>query len=231
MRRGGCLTKGLIGLIVLIVLAVAADFIAKAVAQGEVASQIQKQGFPKKPSVTIEGFPFLTQVASRDFQQIRLSSSDIPEGPVRISRVSATMTGIHLTSGFSKGVIDRLSGSVLITFPSLARTLNSQIGPLGSLVGDSGLKLSAAGPDEIKASLDLLVASGSATWKITRLSGQEIQARLVSSNGVPSELLGSLKSFTVKIPKLPYNVKIDSVHITPEGIVGRISGHDLPFGG
>jgi hypothetical protein len=170
-------------------------------------------------------------VASRDFQQIRLSSSDIPEGPVRISRVSATMTGIHLTSGFSKGVIDRLSGSVLITFPSLARTLNSQIGPLGSLVGDSGLKLSAAGPDEIKASLDLLVASGSATWKITRLSGQEIQARLVSSNGVPSELLGSLKSFTVKIPKLPYNVKIDSVHITPEGIVGRISGHDLPFGG
>jgi LmeA-like phospholipid-binding len=230
MRRAGCWTKGLIVLIALIVLLVAADFIAKAVAQGEVASQIQKQGFPKKPSVSIEGFPFLTQVASRDFQQIKLSSSDIPEGPVKISRVSATMTGIHLTSGFTKGVIDQLNGSVLITFGSLGKTLNSQIGPLGSLVGDSGLKLSAAGSDEIKASLDLLVASGSATWKITRPNGQEIQAQLVSSDGVPSELLNSLRSFKVKIPKLPYNVKIESVHITPEGIVGRISGHDLPFG-
>jgi hypothetical protein len=230
MRRVGCWTKGLIVLIALIVLLVAADFIAKAVAQGEVASQIQKQGFPKKPSVSIEGFPFLTQVASRDFQQIKLSSSDIPEGPVKISRVSATMTGIHLTGGFTKGVIDQLNGSILITFGSLGKTLNSQIGPLGSLVGDSGLKLSAAGSDEIKASLDLLVASGSATWKITRPNGQEVQAQLVSSSGVPSDLLGSLRSFTVKIPKLPYNVKIDSVHITPEGIVGRISGHDLPFG-
>jgi LmeA-like phospholipid-binding len=230
MRRAGCWTKGLIVLIALIVLLVAADFIAKAVAQGEVASQIQKQGFPKKPSVSIEGFPFLTQVASRDFQQIKLSSSDIPEGPVRISRVSATMTGIHLTGGFTKGVIDQLNGSILITFGSLGKTLNSQIGPLGSLVGDSGLKLSAAGSDEIKASLDLLVASGSATWKITRPNGQEVQAQLVSSDGVPGDLLDSLRSFTVKIPKLPYNVKIESVHITPEGIVGRISGHDLPFG-
>lgn len=231
MRRGGCLTKGLVVLIALIVLAVAGDFVAKAVAQGEIASQIKKQGFPKKPSVSIAGFPFLTQVIGKDIQQIRLSSTDIPEGPVRISRISATMTGIHLTGGFTSGTIDDLAGNVLITFPSLARTLNSQIGPLGSLVGDSGLKLSAAGPDEIKASLDLLVASGSATWKITRPNGQEVQANLVSSNGVPSEVLGSLKSFTVKIPKLPYNVKIVSVHITPEGIVGRISGHDLPFGG
>lgn len=230
MRRAGCLTKGLIVLIALLVLAVAADFIAKAVAQGEIASQIQKHGFPKKPDVSIAGFPFLTQVASRDFQQINLSSTNIPEGPVRISRVSATMTGIHLTSGFTKGVIDRLNGSVLITFGSLGRTLNSQIGPLGSLVGDSGLKLSAAGPHEIKASLDLLVASGSATWRITRPNGQEVRADLVSSSGVPSDLLDSLRSFTVKIPELPYDVKIDSVHITPQGIVGRISGHHLPFG-
>lgn len=230
MRRAGCLTKGLIVLIAVLVLAVAADFIAKAVAQGEIASQIQKHGFPKKPDVSIAGFPFLTQVASRDFQQINLSSTNIPEGPVRISRVSATMTGIHLTSGFTKGVIDRLNGSVLITFGSLGRTLNSQIGPLGSLVGDSGLKLSAAGPHEIKASLDLLVASGSATWRITRPNGQEVRADLVSSSGVPSDLLDSLRSFTVKIPELPYDVKIDSVHITPQGIVGRISGHHLPFG-
>lgn len=229
-RRGGCLRTFLICLIVLVALAVVADFVAKSFAQDKLASEIQQHGFPKKPSVAIEGFPFLTQVASRDIHQVRISSQDVPEGPVRISKISAVMTGIHLNSGFTSGTVDQLSGSVLITFGSLAQTLDSQIGPLGSLVGSSGLKLSAAGSHEIRASLNLVVASGSATWRISRLSGQEFNARLVGSSGVPSSVLGSISSFNIKIPELPFGMKIDSVHITPEGVVGRISGHDLPFG-
>jgi LmeA-like phospholipid-binding len=220
----------LIVLVVVVGLAVVADFVAKSFAQNKLASEIQQHGFPKKPSVSIAGFPFLTQVASRNIQKVKISSQNIPEGPVQISRVSATMTGIHLNSGFTSGTVSQLAGSVLVTFPSLAKTLNSQIGPLGSLVGSSGLTLSAASSDEIKASLDLVVASGSATWRITRRSNQEFSATLVASSGVPSSLLGAIRTFSVKIPELPLGMKIDSVHITPEGVVGQISGHDLSFG-
>ena len=230
-RGGGCLRTFIVALVVLVILLAAADFIAKSVAQNKLASEIQQHGFPKKPSVSIEGFPFLTQVISRDIHQVKISSQNIPEGPVNISQVSAVMKGIHLNSGFTSGTVSQLSGSVLVTFPSLAKTLNSQIGPLGALVGSSGLKLSAAGSDEIKASLDLLVASGSATWRISRLSGQEFNAKLVGSSGVPSSVLGSISSFNIKIPELPLGMQIDSVHITPEGVVGAISGHDLSFGG
>ncbi|HUZ22926.1 MAG TPA: DUF2993 domain-containing protein [Streptosporangiaceae bacterium] len=229
--RGGCLRTLIVALVALVILLVAGDFVAKSVAQNELASQIQKHGFPKKPSVSIQGFPFLTQVISRNIHQVQVSSQNIPEGPVNISQLSAIMKGIHLNSGFTSGTVSQLSGSVLVSFPSLARTLNSQIGPLGALVGSSGLRLSAAGPDEIKASLNLLVASGSATWRITRLSGQEFNARLVGSSGVPSSILGSISSFNIKIPELPLGMQIDSVHITPAGVVGAISGHNLPFGG
>jgi len=229
--RGGCLRTLIVALVALVILLVAADFAAKSVAQNELASQIQKHGFPKKPSVSIQGFPFLTQVISRNIHQVQVSSQNIPEGPVNISQLSAIMKGIHLNSGFTSGTVSQLSGSVLVSFSSLARTLNSQIGPLGALVGSSGLRLSAAGPDEIKASLNLLVASGSATWRITRLSGQEFNARLVGSSGVPSSVLGSISSFNIKIPELPLGMQIDSVHITPEGVVGAISGHNLSFGG
>jgi hypothetical protein len=218
-------------LVVLAILAVAADFIAKFVAENKIASEIQLQGFPKKPSVTIEGFPFLTQVVSRDISQVRISSQNIVEGPVQISKVSAVITGIHLNSGFTSGTVDQLSGSLLVTFPALASTLTSQIGPLGTLVGSSGLKLSAAGPHEVKAVLNLLVTSGSATWRISRLSGQGLNVRLVASSGIPASLLGSITNFTIKIPQLPLGVKIDSVTITPAGVVGSISGHNLPFGG
>jgi hypothetical protein len=229
-RRGGCLRTFIITVIVVVGLAVAADFVTKSIAQNELASQIQKHGFPKKPSVAIKGFPFLTQVVSRNIQQVRISSQNIPEGPVRISKINAVMTGIHLSSGFTSGTVDRLSGSVLVTFPSLASTLNSTIGPLGQLVGSSGLTLSAAGRHEVRASLNLLVATGSATWRVTRLSGQELNARLVSSSGIPSSVLGSISDFTIKIPQLPLGVKIDGVHITPDGVVGSISGRNLPFG-
>jgi hypothetical protein len=230
-RGGGCLRKLIIGLVVLIILLVAGDFVAKAVAQSVVASQIQKQGFPKKPSVSIAGFPFLTQVASRNFQKITISSKNIPEGPITISKISAVASNIHLNGGFSSGTVKDLVGTVLVTFPALEHTMNNQLGPLGSLLQSSGLKLSAAGHDRVKASLDLLVASGSATWMVTRPNGKELEIKLVNSSGVPSSALSSLRDIHINLPHLPLGVRIDSVHITEQGIVGRISGHNLPFGG
>src|SRR5271167_811495 len=59
-----------ITLIVLIGLLIAADFGAKAYAENAIASKIDSSGLGVKPSVTIEGFPFLTQVAARDLKQI-----------------------------------------------------------------------------------------------------------------------------------------------------------------
>jgi hypothetical protein len=230
-RGGGCLRKLIIGLVVLIILLVAGDFAAKAVAENVVASEIQKQGFPKKPSVSIAGFPFLTQVIGRNFKQVTISSKNIPEGPVDISSISAKASGIKLNGGFSSGTVSRLAGSVLVTFPALNHTLNSQLGPLGSLLNSSGLSLSAAGHDEIKASLDLIVASGSATWKVSRVSGQELDIKLVRSSGVPSNALSSLRDIHIKLPHLPLGVRIDSVHISSKGIVGHISGRNLAFGG
>ena len=228
-RRGGCLRSLVIGVVVLVILLVAADFVAKAVAQNVAASQIQKQGFPKKPSVTIEGFPFLTQVASHDLHQVRLSASDVPEGPVEITAVHAVANNIHLNSGFNSGTIGQVSGTVLISFGSLSATVTKELGPAGQLVASSGLHLSAAGPDEVKASVDLVVASGSATWRVTRVSGQELSVQLVASSGLPAEVLGPIRSFSFSIPKLPFGLTIQNVSVTSSGIVGQISATNVAF--
>ena len=228
-RRGGCLRSLVIGVVVIVILLVAADFVAKAVAQNVAASQIQKQGFPKKPSVKIEGFPFLTQVASHDLHQVRLSASDVPEGPVEITAVNAVANNIHLNSGFNSGTIGQVSGTVLISFGSLSSTVTKELGPAGQLVASSGLHLSAAGPDEVKASVDLVVASGSATWRVTRVSGQELSVQLVASSGLPAEVLGPIRSFSFSIPKLPFGLTIQNVSVTSSGIVGQISATNVAF--
>jgi hypothetical protein len=111
------------------------------------------------------------------------------------------------------------------------RAVTSQLGPAGSLVASSRLTLSAAGGDEIKASVNLQpVGSGSATWRVTRLSGRLIRLTLVRSTGVPQSFLSSVHNIPIPIPKLPLGVTIGSVRITPTGVVGHISGRNLTFG-
>jgi hypothetical protein len=218
-------------LVVIVVLLVALDFVSRAVAENVMASKIEQQGLPHKPSVSIGGFPFLTQVASRDFQQITISTTDVPEGPVTISSINATGKQIKLSSyAFSSGTITSLSGTALISFGSLANTLVSQVGPLGTLLNGAGLNLTDAGPSEVKATFNLLVTSGSATWRVTRLNGNKLNIALVGSSGVPKSVLGSISDITLNIPKLPLGLTIGSVQVTPAGVLGQVSGKDVPFG-
>ena len=170
-------------------------------------------------------------MATKNFQHVTISTTNLPEGPVTITKVDVTASGIRLRSYSSaSGTITSLSGTALISFASLGNTLAQQVGPLGQLLNGAGLNLTAAGPDEVKASLNLLITSGSATWRVTRLSGNELHIGLVSSSGLPSSLLGSIQSVNVQIPKLPLGLTIDSVSVTPSGVVGSVSGRDVSFG-
>ena len=231
-RRRHPLRTTIIVLIVLLGLLVAADFAARAFAQNKMASEIQQQGFPKKPDVSINGFPFLTQVISRDFKNIHVSSSNITEGPLLIQGINATMTGVHVNSSFQSGTIDHLNGTATVTFPALANAMTSQAGALGSLIS-SGLTLSDAGNNEVKASLSLLggLASGTAVWQVTRTGDNTIHIQLVSSSGIGSAAASGISDINVPLPeKLPLGMTIQSISVTPTGLVAEVTGHNVSFG-
>jgi LmeA-like phospholipid-binding len=224
--------RWLIALLVVIALLVGADFAARAVAEQVAATQFQKQGnLSVKPDVSIEGFPFLTQVATKDISDVKVGISNLQEGPVTFTSINANATGIKLTSyAFNSGTIGHINGTALISFASLGNTLSSEFGPLGQLLNGAGLHLTAAGPDEVKASLDLIVTTGSATWRITRVSGNQLNVRLVSSSGLDPSLLSGIQNKTISIPALPLGLTLDSLAVTPSGIIGTISGNNVPFG-
>jgi LmeA-like phospholipid-binding len=232
-RGGRRARRYIIILVIVVAVLVALDFGARAVAQGVMATKIQQQGLSQKPQVSIAGFPFLTQVASKDFKKVTISTHDLTEGPVTITSINATATGIRLNSYSSEsGTITSVTGRAVISFASLANTLTQKIGPLGSLLNGAGLHLTDAGPGKVKASLNLLVVTGSATWRVSRISGDRLQIRLISASGVlPASLLHSMQNVTVQIPKLPLGLTISSIQVTPAGVVGVVSGHNVPFGG
>jgi len=219
----------IIVLIILIGLLVALDFGARAFAESKVASEIQQQGFPKKPNVSIEGFPFLTQVISRDFKDVTISSSNITEGPLLIQSINATMNGVHVNSSFNGGSVDSLNGTLSVTFAALANAMTSEAGGLGSL-GGAGLTLSQAGNDEVKATLNLVITSGTAVWRVTRTASGDISIQLVSSSGLTSSLLSGLGNITIPLPHLPLGLTIQSINVTSSGLVGTVTGHNVSFG-
>ncbi|HTW00936.1 MAG TPA: DUF2993 domain-containing protein [Streptosporangiaceae bacterium] len=228
-KRRHPLRTTIIVLVILIGLLVALDFGARAFAESKVASEIQSQGFPKKPNVSIEGFPFLTQVASRDFKDVQLSSSNVTEGPLLIQSINAKMTGVHVNSSFNGGTVDNLNGTLSVTFAALANAMTSQAGALGSL-GGAGLSLSQAGNDEVKATLNLVITSGTAVWRVSRTANGDISIQLVHSSGLTSSLLNGLGNITIPLPHLPLGLTIQNISVTSSGLVGTVTGHDVSFG-
>jgi hypothetical protein len=228
-RRRHPLRAIIIVVIVLIALLAGLDFAAKAFAENKAASEIQQQGFPKKPSVAIQGFPFLTQVLAHKFQDIQISSSNVTEGPLDIQSINASLKDVHINGAFSGGTIDSLYGTASITFTALANAMTSEAGSLGQLAS-AGLTFSAAGPNEVKASLNVVVFSGTAVWRVARTGSNDISIQLVSAGGLPTSLLSPVSDITLRLPSLPLGLKIQSISVTPSGLVGTLTGQDVNFG-
>ena len=98
------------------------------------------------------------------------------------------------------------------------------------MAGAPGLSLKPAGPDQVKISVDLGVLSASAVAQLERTGPDTFRVHLVSTDGIPPSLLGSLQDFTVRIPKLPLGLTIQSVKVSRQGVLIHVTGTNVPFG-
>jgi len=218
-RRGrGWIALGVV-LVVLAVLFVIADQVAKSYAQNTIAGKIQSSaGMSTKPSVSIEGFPFLTQVAAHDVRVIDLSANNVPAGKFDISSVKAKATGVHLNSSFSGATVDQINGTALITFASLEQGLGVQ--GIATITADP-----ADGPNAVKLSAGPI---GSVTGKVETIGPNEIQIQMGSLSGLAALLNGviPLQTQTIQIPKLPMGLVVHSVSVTGQGIEATASAQN-----
>ena len=229
-RRHRGLRNTMIVILALIVLFIVADRGAVLYAQNQVAQQFKEQGgFEGTPSVSIKGFPFLTQVIAHNIHEITITSDKIKAGPVTITNLNADITDVKLNGGFTAGTIGHLDGQALIPFSGLTSALGGALG--GGGLGDlaSGVTIKSAGHNTIKASFDLLIVSGSATLKVTREPGNKIHIQLLSSQGLPSEITNQLKDLTVPIPALPLGMKIQRIQVNADGISIHVTGQNVKF--
>jgi hypothetical protein len=213
-HRGLWITLG--SLLTLLVLLVVLDRVALAYANNQAAQQIQSQGFPTKPDVSIEGFPFLTQVLARNLKDVHITADNVKEGPVTLSLV-VDATDVRLDSGFQSGTITHITGTGLIGFSSLASAAGVSAG--------GGLTFQASGGDQVTISLNGLQV---ATATIQHSGPHTFTVQISGGGGLLGSVLPST-SFSVQVPKLPYGISIQSVKVTNQGVLIHVTGSEVKF--
>jgi hypothetical protein len=220
-RRG---RKVLILIIVLLVIAgvlFGLDRAAAAYTARRIATTLQNDGFPVRPNVSVEGFPFLTQLIRKHLQGVEVTAARVPVGSVTAS-IDVHAQNITLDSGYQSGTIAQVTGTGLIPFASLAR--------MPALAAVPGLQITSAGPHRVKLSANLQVVEASAIAQVTQTAPDEINFRIVSSSGVPAALLAPIRDLTLQIPALPLGLTVHSVRVSPRGVVIGVTGQNVKFG-
>lgn len=211
--------------IVILILLVIGDRVALAVTENQFASQFQKQGFPVKPSVSISGFPFLTQLAAKDFNTVNISASDVPAGPVTITSLHATINGMHISSYSSSASakVDKLNANAFISFGALAAA--------GGLGSGSGITVTPDGTDKLKISAGLGgVFTDTEEAQITQDGPQKISVKVLPSSGALGSVLSSFGSFEFGLPKgVPASLKITGLTLNSQGLNVAASATNATF--
>lgn len=216
-RRG--LTALVVTLVVLLGVFAIGDQVARSYAQNMIATKATSAGFPVRPSVSIKGWPFLTQVAARDVREVDLSAQNVRESTLDIARLNATALGVHINSGYNSATIDTITGTGLITFSALTEA-----------TGASGVTISAdpsGGPHSAKISAGPL--SGTASVSVSGPSSISVHAE--SLGGIPASALGQLPGYTIDVPHLPMGMRVTGVSVQSQGVSIQVSAHDTTLSG
>jgi hypothetical protein len=215
--------KFLIVLLGLAVLLVIVDRAGLYIAQREVGIRAQSAyNLRERPNVTIQGIPFLTQVASGKYKQIDISIPSVTTDGVQVRDIDLQATNVHaslsLLLGQDSGNVTaaNVTGTGMISFAQIQQKL-----PRGVRIGDDGSTLSVTG------STPYGVIKGTARLGLSS-SGITVTPQQLSIAGVNAGALAS--RFTYTIPTaglLPLHLSVTGVRVTQGGVLLQASGHNV----
>jgi hypothetical protein len=223
--------KLLIVVIILAALLVAADRVSAAVADHQIASRVATAyHLPSKPSVSVRGFPFLTQVAAGNYHEVDLSIGQLTTGGVQVDHLNARLIGVHapvsdlLGHSSSSIAAAEVTGSGIVPLSSVRSRL-----PPGVQVSQDGGALRLSGTVSylgvsvpVSAVASLGVSASGITVTPTRVS-------LGSGVNAPASAISGQFRFTVPVSGLPLHLSVTSVSVTPAGVQVSASAANVAF--
>lgn len=218
----------LITLVVLAVLLVGADFVARAVAEDRVATELQGSlDLPTAPDVDVDGFPFLTQAIAGRYDDAELAAPGIRFGELQDLTLTARLQGVSLP-------LDALLAGRVDAIPTDTVTAEARVGPadLARLldVGDvtvapvtaEELDQAATGADADPSGLS---GSGAALRRVDPDSSVRLGSTLtVAGRSVPTSVIASYRLSGDRITLAARDIRAD---VDASGVAGRAASSAL----
>lgn len=209
-----------------------------------VAQEVSKQGATSaEPQVTVEGVPFVTQVLSGEYQEIRIELADfsgptgdgrtisLPMLDIRAKDVAAPLSALR--SGTGEITAATVTGAATIGYASLAELTGRE----GVQLAEKDGKLAVTAPVEVLN--QQVTVTGTANLAVAEGNVVKVTFETVSAEGVPNipivqNLLNNYArqiSLDMRVPDLPLNLVVREVTPTAGGLVVTADANDVPLNG
>ncbi len=214
--------------------AAAESAISKKVSQKLASQDIQTNG---SPDVTIEGFPFLTEVATGTYKAVVIKLASATSKGIQMSDLVVRATDVHakateVLNGQGEIKADQITGGAAIAYSSIAKLLHT---PDLSVTPDNG-KLKIRVPVQFLGLSINVVATGEVSVVGGKLRVKIVDVRQ-AGGGLPAgadgllRQLGSQLSQDITLPALPYGLTLRSVTVANDGLRITAGAANVPISG
>ncbi|WP_405819762.1 DUF2993 domain-containing protein [Streptomyces sp. NBC_01390] len=230
---------------------VIADRVAVGFAEDEVADRLRtNEGLTTTPDVSIKGFPFLTQVAGGELDDVEVGIKDYDAATgtsgqnIRIDDLNARMRGVEFSGDYSSATAATATGSATITYAELLKAAKATTGsePTQVVPGVTAtvVGLSDGGNGKIKVTVKATVLGKELPQPVSVLStvtvaGDTVNVKADSLPNLGIQLadgrMRTVTDFQQKIEGLPGGIKLDSVEAAKTGVDITVKGSNVNLAG
>ena len=249
-------------LIVVVILAglfVGADRLAVGFAQDKAADELRSnENLSEQPDVSINGFPFLTQVASGELDDVEIKIKDYEAstsgaagggssagakggGTILIQDLTARMKGVEFSDNYHSATADSATGTAHISYAELLKAAKVDPVDLAPGVTAKVIKLSDGGNGKVKVTVQATVLGRQMHEPITVMSTMRVENDVVKVHAdklpkfggvpVPESSVRQITDFQQSITGLPAGIHIDSVMAAPDGVDVTVKGSHVSLVG
>ncbi|MCZ7415022.1 MULTISPECIES: LmeA family phospholipid-binding protein [unclassified Streptomyces] len=236
MPRGLRIT--LIVLLVLGGLFVAVDRIAVNYVEGRIADEVKASRNAEEAEVSVGGFPFLTQLASRELDSvdIRLSGMTTSSGDrtLEVREFDAHASDIDLADDFSGGVAAETTGTAHLTYEALSAAAEEGVTiGYGGTAENGGTKVKVTGSVTVPVLGQTLEHSTTSTISVENGDTVRLRADEVPGADLPGveELVRQKIDYTRQLTGLPSGVSLTGIKATEDGVEVTFSGRQVSVTG
>ncbi|MER6014831.1 LmeA family phospholipid-binding protein [Streptomyces bluensis] len=226
---------------------VIADRVAVSFAEDQAAQKLRTtEGLTTDPAVSIKGFPFLTQVASGELDDIEVGIKDYEAATgsgtakIRIADLKADMRGVVFSGDYGSATARSATGTATLPYDELLRAAKSEPTDVSPGVSAQVVGLSSGGGGKIKVEVEATVLGNKLPKPVSVLSTVSVKGDTVEvrADSIPSlgidlaeNTLRSITDFEQKINDLPGGIKLDKVEGGNDGVEITVKGSDVRLAG